>query len=117
VALGLAAVVLAIMPVLADVWYSQNRADLAVRVDPLQARYHWSLGEALVAKGDRQAGAAEMQRAADLGETEPSLEVELGDTQLELGRRAQARDAYRRALVIDPFYTPASQRLGSLGPG
>jgi O-antigen ligase len=115
ISLGLAAVVLGVMPVLADVWYSQNRADLAVRVDPLQARYHWSLGEALVARGDRLGGAAEMQSAADLGETEPGLYVELGDTQLELGRRRQARDAYRRALVIDPFYTPASQRLASLG--
>ena len=115
VALGAAAVVLAAMPVLADIWYYQNRADLSVRVDPLQARYHWSLGEALVAQGDRSSGVVEMLRATDLGETEPSLYVELGDTQLQLGRISQARDAYRRALVIDPFYAPAAQRLASLG--
>ncbi|HUZ86644.1 MAG TPA: O-antigen ligase family protein, partial [Candidatus Baltobacterales bacterium] len=115
VALGLAAVSLAVMPVLADIWYYQNRADLSVRIDPLQARYHWSLGEALVAQGNRSSGAAEMQRAADFGETEPSLYVELGDMQLQLGRTSQAEDAYRRALAIDPFYTPAAQRLATLG--
>jgi O-antigen ligase len=115
VALGLTAVLLAAMPVLADVWYSQNRADLAVRVDPLQARYHWSLGEGLIAQGQKSRGVDEMLRAADLGETEPSLYVEIGDAQLKLGRGPQARDAYRRALAIDPFYAPAIQRLDSLG--
>ncbi|MGH7764953.1 MAG: O-antigen ligase family protein [Candidatus Dormibacteraceae bacterium] len=115
VGLGLAALPLGALPMLADIWYSQNRADLAVRVDPLQARYHWSLGEGLVALGDTQRGVAEMQRAAELGETEPSLYVELGDTQLKLGRKSQARDDYGQALAIDPFYTPASQRLASLG--
>lgn len=115
VALGLVAVWLAAMPVLADVWYYQNRADLAVRVDPFQARYHWSLGEALVAQGKGSLGVDEMARAADLGETEPGLYVELGDAQLQLGRTSNARDAYRRALQIDPFYAPAIQRLNSLG--
>jgi hypothetical protein len=113
--LGLAVVVLAALPVLADVWYYQNRADLSVRVDPFQARYHWSLGEALVARGNRSLGVDEMARAADLGETEPGLYVELGDAQLQLGRTSNARDAYRRALAIDPFYAPALQRLDSLG--
>jgi O-antigen ligase len=115
VALGLAAVLLAAMPVVADIWYHQNRADLSVRVDPLQARYHWSLGQALVAQGQRSRGVDEMLRAADLGETEPGLYVEIGDTQLQLGHRSQARDAYRRALAIDPYYSPAVERLGSLG--
>ena len=115
IALGIAAVLLAALPVLADVWYYQNRADLSVRVDPLQARYHWSLGEALVAQGDRSSGVDEMLRAAGFGETEPSLYVELGDTQLALGRTSQAKGAYRRALAIDPFYAPAAQRLASLG--
>ena len=29
----------------------------------------------------------------------------------QLGHAAQARDAYRRALEIDPYYAPARQRL------
>ena len=44
VGLVLAAIVFAVFPVLADVWYLKGRADLAVKVDPLQAQYHWALG-------------------------------------------------------------------------
>ena len=114
VALVVVAVLLAVFPVLADVWYLKGRADLAVRVDPLQAQYHWSLGQGLVAKHDLRGGIAELQRAADLGETEPSLYVELGDRQAQFGDLDAARSAYRRALAIDPYYTPARQRLSAL---
>ncbi|HET7337939.1 MAG TPA: O-antigen ligase family protein [Candidatus Dormibacteraeota bacterium] len=106
VALVMAAVVLAVFPVLADVWYLRGRSDLAVRVDPLQAQYHWAIGTL-----------TELQRAADLGETTPDLYVQLGDAYLHAGNVAAARRAYERALEIDPYFTPASQRLSSLGPG
>jgi hypothetical protein len=99
-----AAVVFAAFPVLADVWYLKGRADLAVRVDPLQAQYHWALG-----------GIDQLRRAAALGETEPGFYVTLGDRELQLGNRTWARDAYRRALEIDPYYSPAAQRLSALG--
>jgi len=56
-----------------------------------------------------------MKRAAELGETEPGLYVELGDREAELGRSAEARKDYQRALQIDPFYAPASQRLAGAG--
>jgi O-antigen ligase len=115
VVLALATIPLAVFPVLADVWYVHGRADLAVRVDPLQAQYHWALGQGLVARGDLAGGVAELQRAADLGETEPALYVELGDREAQLGRRDEARRAYERALQVDPFYTPAKQRLRALG--
>src|SRR5206468_11366934 len=104
VALVGATTVLAVFPVLADVWYLKGRADLAVRVDPLQAQYHWSLGQGMVARQDLRGGVAELGRAADLGETEPSLYVELGDRQAQLGDLDAARSAYRRALAIDPDY-------------
>ena len=97
---------------LADAWYYQGRVDLAVVVDPLQARYHRILGESLVSRGEVGPGAAEMRRAADLGETDPALYVELGDAEQRLGRSALARGDYRRALTIDPYFAPASQRLG-----
>jgi O-antigen ligase len=111
---GIAAVVLAAMPMLADVWYYEGRADLSVRVDPLQARYHWSLGDALIGQGSLAKGADELRLAADFGETEPGLYVDLGDAEVRLGNITQARADYRRALVIDPYYTPASQRLANL---
>jgi hypothetical protein len=117
VALVFIAVVFAVAPILADLWYLKGRADLAVRVDPLQAQYHWALGQGLVARKDLAGGVAELERAADLGETEPSLYVELGDREAQLGNRGEARRAYERALQIDPFYTPAQQRLTALGTG
>jgi O-antigen ligase len=110
-----AAIVFAVFPVLADVWYVHGRADLAVRIDPLQAQYHWALGQGLAARGDIAGGAGELRRAADLGETEPALYVELGDREAQLGRRDEARRAYERALRVDPFYAPAKQRLTALG--
>ena len=103
VALAVVAVVLAVLPILADTWFVRGRADLAVRVDPLQAQYHWAIGTA-----------DELRRAADLGETEPSMYVQLGDQERLLGDLGAARRAYRRALEIDPFYAPAAQRLASL---
>ena len=115
VVMALAAIGLGALPLLADTWYLQGQADLAVRIDPLQARYHWALGEALVAHGSPSQGVDEMTRAADLGETEPGLYVELGDAEAQLGRVTSARRDYQRALKIDPYYSPATQRLASMG--
>lgn len=115
VALALAAIALAVAPMLADVWYYEGRADLSVKADPVQSRYHWSLGDALAAQGRPEQGAAELRLAAALGETEPGLYVDLGDLEAKLGHVAEARAAYRRALFIDPYYTPASARLAALG--
>ena len=104
VLLVIAAVVFAAFPLLADVWYLRGRSDLAVRIDPLQAQYHWAIGTL-----------PELRRAADLGETTPDLYVQLGDAELQAGNRAAAKRAYQRALEIDPYFTPASQRLSALG--
>jgi Flp pilus assembly protein TadD len=55
----------------------------------------------------------ELKRAGELGETDPGLYVELGDREKQLGRPAQARADYVRALEIDPYYGPAQQRLAA----
>ncbi len=109
------AIGLGALPLVADTWYLQGRADLAVRIDPLQARYHWALGQSLVAHDSAARGIDEMRRAADLGESEPGLYLELGDAEAKVGRLADARRDYKRALQIDPYYAPASQRLADLG--
>ncbi len=115
ITVALAAIGLGALPLLADTWYLQGRTELAVRVDPLQARYHWALGQGLVAHGSPAQGVDEMRRAADFGESEPALYVELGDTEAQLGKVADARRDYKRALEIDPYYAPASQRLAAAG--
>lgn len=113
-ALALAAVGVGALPLLADSWYLQGRADLSVIVDPLQARYHWGLGQALEAQGSVAGGVAQMQRAASLGESTPLLYIELGDSEAQLGRVEEARKAYLRALEIDPYFRPARTRLAAL---
>jgi Flp pilus assembly protein TadD len=113
VVLALLAIGLGAFPLLADAWYRQGRVELSVIVDPLQARYHWALGQGLVAQGSVAQGIVEMSRAADLGETEPSLYVELGDAEAQLSRSADARKHYLKALEIDPYYSPAAQRLAN----
>jgi O-antigen ligase len=115
VALAAAVVWLAAMPVLADIWYYQSRSDLSVVVDPLQARYHWVLGEGLVAIGSTSRGLDQMKLAGRLGESDPQLYVDIGDTEQRLGHSAEARAAYRMALAIDPFYRPAKDRLAGRG--
>jgi Flp pilus assembly protein TadD len=115
VALALTAVALGALPLLADTWYLQGRTELSVRIDPLQARYHWALGQGLVANGSAAQGVVEMRLAADLGESEPGLYIDLGDAEARLGRLAAARVDYQRALQIDPYYSPARQRLAALG--
>jgi O-antigen ligase len=116
VALAVAAVGLGAMPVLAESWDWHGRPDLAVTADPLQSRYHWDLGLSRVRSGDTRAGVAELERAANLGEPEPQLYVDLGDADLKLGDGASARRAYQMALVIDPYFAPAQQALANLGP-
>jgi hypothetical protein len=106
-----AATALAVLPALADVWYARGRSDLAVTFDPLQAQYHWTWGQTLVARGRLTGGVDELRRAANLGETERAMYIELGDLEMRLGRRSQARADYARALEIDPYYAPAQQRL------
>jgi O-antigen ligase len=114
-ALAAAVVWLGAMPVLADVWYYRGRLDLSVIVDPLQSRYHWALGQGLVAAGSTTRGLTQLQLAAELGETDPQLYVDLGDTQQRLGHSAQAQAAYRMATVIDPYFRPARDRLAGRG--
>jgi O-antigen ligase len=116
VVLVVAAVAFAALPLLADAWYLHGRADLSIAADPLQSQYHWALGEGFFARGDTELGLAELRRAADLGETEPGMYVELGDHEAQLGDRAQARADYQRALQVDPYYSPAADRLRALGP-
>jgi len=111
VGLALLAITLAAMPILADAWYSNNRPELAVRVDPLQSEYHRALGKTLIAQGDRPGGLQELRLAGRLGNSDPGLYVELGDEELQQGDPAAARADYEMALTINPFWQPALQRL------
>jgi O-antigen ligase len=115
VALALAVVWLGAMPVLADTWYYHGRSDLSVVVDPFQGRYHWVLGQRLVAAGSTSRGLDQMKLAGRLGESDPQLYVDIGDAEQRLGLAPEARAAYRMAVVIDPYFRPAIDRLAGKG--
>jgi O-antigen ligase len=115
VTLAAGIVCLSVLPVLADIWYFNNRLDLAVAADPVQGRYHWELGKNLVLKGSASRGLTELKLAARLGESDPQVYVDIGDAEQGLGLTADALAAYRGALTIDPFYAPARQRLAGMG--
>src|ERR1700694_211079 len=116
IGLALAAVGLAGMPLLADVWYLHGRLEQAVVADPLQAQYHRAFGESLVGRGALPRGVYEMKMAARLGEPDPWLYLELGDAERQLGQLSQAQGDYRAALAIDPYFGPARQRLAAASP-
>jgi O-Antigen ligase len=110
-----AAMTFAVAPALADYFYIHGRTETAVQIDPLQAQYWWGLAESDFGQGALRAGVAALQHATELGETDPTLYVQLGDRRLQLGDRDGARRAYERALEIDPYFTPARQKLNALG--
>ena len=99
------AVYFGILPLAADIAYHAGQLEQSVRLDPLQARYHQALGEQLVAAGRVAAGAAELRRAGDLGDSDATTWVELGDAERTLGDLAAARADYARAKAIDPAIT------------
>jgi O-antigen ligase len=115
VGLALVAIGMAAMPILGEAYYSEGRSDLAVLVDPLQAQYHRANGERLIGQGLQTQGIEELRIAGRLGETDPSLYVELGDEELKAGNVAQARADYQMALTIDPYWVAAKQRLAANG--
>jgi hypothetical protein len=86
----------------ADLALYAGRPAVAVRLDPLQARYRAALG---TLDG--------LRRAADLGDPNPSTYVDLGDAEARAGNHKAAAAAYRRALDRYPYDTDARLRLGS----
>jgi O-antigen ligase len=103
-AFGLAAAGLAFaLPAqVADVYFYLGQPDRAAALDPLQPAY-WAA----------QGNLAGLQRAAALGDPNPSTYVQLGDAEARVGDQAAATAAYRRALALYPYDVAALQRLSA----
>ena len=88
------------------------------RVSPAKRRVTARLGSTIefsVTRGFATRGLNEMLLAAQLGESDPQLYVDVGDAEQGLGRSADAHAAYQTALKIDPYFVPARQRLAGKG--
>lgn len=99
-----AGLALAVSAQAADVASYFGRADIAVRLDPLQPHYWSQLG-----------GLDGLRRAAELSSSDTVTYIRLGDAEAAAGDRAAAIAAYRQALAIYPYDTTARQRLATNG--
>lgn len=81
--------------------------------DPLAGVYA-NLGIALARSGDREAGRAALERAAELAPQQPVVLNQLGVLYRQAGRFQDAATAYREALAADPDYADAHVNLGML---
>jgi O-antigen ligase len=102
--LALLGLILAVPRVLADMALYAGMPERAVALDPLQARYHATLGTL-----------PELRQAAALGDPDPSAYVALGDAEEQAGNVAAAQAAYRQALERYPYDADARQRLAGGG--
>jgi predicted Zn-dependent protease len=96
------AIVFGILPLAADPAYHAGQPAQAVKLDPLQARYHRALGDQLIAAGSIRAGVVELRRAGDLGDEDAQTWVTLGNAERRLDNPQAAQLAYARARAIDP---------------
>lgn len=87
----------------------------AAAAEPRNARYCQNLARALVDHGDAAEALTQAQQAVTLDSCDPvSFEV-LGWALARVGRTADARLSFSRALQIDPTYAPAIAGLRALG--
>jgi hypothetical protein len=112
---GAAVLCFAVLPAIADRYEFAGDHATAAALDPLQAYYHEQVGIAAIDSGHLATAQAELRRAADLGEDDAGSFAELGNVDAALGRRAAARQAYERAIQINPYYPDARSLLQQLG--
>lgn len=88
----------------------------AVASAPEMARSWYNLG-LLCAQQERLDEAVEaLQKAAEADKESPDMPFALATVFLRQNNRQAAQEAARRALQINPNYTPASNLLNSMGP-
>lgn len=106
-----------VAPVLADIAHYRGDDHEAVGLDPLQPEYRAALGKEEINAGNLPGGVADLQAAATLGESDPEAFVALGDAQLRLGKVAEARASYAKAVQLDRYDPAPHERLATLPPG
>lgn len=88
----------------------------AVAADPKNAAYIDSLGWVYYRLGRYKDAARELEKAVRFMPNHPDLRYHLGMAHLELGRKAEARVEFTKALACDSSHVGASGQLNSLRP-
>jgi len=101
-AAALSGLIIAVVPMVADVAYYARQPGTAAALVPWQPRYQ-------VAKGDL----ASLRYAAAVGDPDPETYVALGDAEARAGHAEASAAAYRQALERYPYDTDARQRLAA----
>lgn len=73
----------------------------AIRSDPNNSQYHSSLGQLLLAQGDRNEAIRSLETAAAIDPRSPEISFYLGNAFYANGDVRRAIDSYRRSLAID----------------
>ena len=86
----------------------------AVRVDPGHSRAWYNLGLAQNGKGQKEEALKSLIRAESANPFDPEIPYARSTILLNLGRMEEARRVAKRALQIQPGYSPALNLLGSM---
>jgi tetratricopeptide (TPR) repeat protein len=85
---------------------ARNMIERALKADPTNAAYLDSLGWVLFKQGDAKAALEPIRKAVELNEEpDATLYDHLGDIYAALNQRDKAREAWRKALEIEPSKT------------
>jgi adenylate cyclase len=78
-------------------------AELAIQLDPFDARGHAEVGFACLYRKQQQAALFAYQRAIDLNPGDADILAEMGDALTSVGQPARARQLLTRAMYLNPF--------------
>lgn len=93
---------------------ARNYFESALKLSPTFAPAIVSLANALLIEGDLEAAELNLIKAADLAPADASIHIALGLCQQRMGRFADARSTFEKALEIQPDNANARFHLGVL---
>jgi len=93
---------------------AQERAAMALEINPAYIRARVHLAELCVSAGRQDAAAEHYERAVSDGADWPDVHLRASEALSRCGRRDEARRHLRRALELNAGYTPAAEALEAM---
>lgn len=85
----------------------------SVEIDPTNSLYRQRLGRLLFTLGDFSGAEHHLKRAVEHGGRAPEIHYQLGRVAEETGRPGEAQAHFETALISDPAYKPALEKLAT----